>query len=77
MLQQFDVTIVYESGDDGWVIASIPEVAGVFSHGRTREEARTNVIDALRLMLSAEPRAAVAMSAAEPQSSAGDKRQII
>lgn len=37
------------------MIASIPEVAGVFSQGRTREEARANVIDALRLMLSPEP----------------------
>ena len=40
---------------DGWVIASIPEVHGVHSQGRTREEARANVIDALRLMLSPEP----------------------
>lgn len=50
-----DLTIVYEPGEEGWVIASIPEVAGVFSQGRTREEARANVIDALRLMLSPEP----------------------
>jgi predicted RNase H-like HicB family nuclease len=46
---------VYEPGEEGWVIASIPEVSGVFSQGRTREEARANVIDALRLMLSPEP----------------------
>jgi predicted RNase H-like HicB family nuclease len=30
-------------------------VPGVFSQGRTREDARANVIDALRLMLSPEP----------------------
>jgi predicted RNase H-like HicB family nuclease len=53
--EQLDLTIVYEPGEDGWVIASIPEVSGVFSQGRTRDEARTNVIDALRLMLSPEP----------------------
>lgn len=57
MVQQLDLTIVYEPGEDGWVLASIPEVAGVLSQGRTREEARENVIDALRLMLSPEPRA--------------------
>jgi predicted RNase H-like HicB family nuclease len=56
--EQLDLTIVYEPGEDGWVIAAIPEVAGVMSQGRTREEARANVIDALRLMLSPEPRAA-------------------
>ena len=58
MAQQLDVTIVYEPGEDGWVLAWIPEVAGVFSQGRAREEARDSVIDALRLMLSPEPRAA-------------------
>ena len=55
MVKQLDLTIVYEPGEDGWVVASIPEVAGVFSQGRTREEARTNVIDALQLMFSPEP----------------------
>jgi len=56
--EQLDLTIVFEPGEDGWVIASIPEVAGVFSQGKTRDEARSNVIDALRLMLSPEPREA-------------------
>jgi len=56
MAEELDLTIVYEPGEDGWVLASIPEVPGVFSQGRTREEARANVIDALRLMLAPEPR---------------------
>ncbi|MGB9182760.1 MAG: type II toxin-antitoxin system HicB family antitoxin [Solirubrobacteraceae bacterium] len=55
MSETLDLTIVYESGDDGWVVASIPEVKGVHSQGRTRDEARANVIDALRLMLSPQP----------------------
>ncbi|HEY7960410.1 MAG TPA: type II toxin-antitoxin system HicB family antitoxin [Solirubrobacteraceae bacterium] len=55
MPEQLDLTIVYEPGEEGWIIASIPEVSGVFSQGRTRDEARANVIDALRLMLSPEP----------------------
>lgn len=54
MPEQLGLTIVYEPGEEGWIVASIPEVAGVLSQGRTREEARTNVIDALRLMLSPE-----------------------
>jgi predicted RNase H-like HicB family nuclease len=49
------LTIVYEDGDDGWVIASIPQIAGVFSQGKTRKEARASVIAALQLMLSPEP----------------------
>jgi predicted RNase H-like HicB family nuclease len=42
------VTIVYEPGEDGWIAASIPEVPGVHSQGRNREQARANVIEALR-----------------------------
>ena len=54
--ESLQLTIVYEQGEQGWVIASIPEVAGVHSQGKTREEARSNVIDALRLMLSPAPK---------------------
>jgi predicted RNase H-like HicB family nuclease len=45
------LTIVYEEGDDGWIVVSIPEVPGVLSQGRTREEAREMVLDALAGML--------------------------
>jgi predicted RNase H-like HicB family nuclease len=51
MSESLHVTIVYEPGEDGWIIASIPEVPGANSQGRTREEARANVIDALRGIL--------------------------
>jgi len=49
------LTIVYEEGEDGWIIASIPQVPGVLTQGRSREEARENVVDALRLLLKPEP----------------------
>jgi predicted RNase H-like HicB family nuclease len=51
MSESLHVTIVYEPGEDGWIVASIPEVPGANSQGRTREEARANVIDALRGIL--------------------------
>lgn len=46
------MTIVFENGEDGWIIASVPEVPGTHSQGRTRDEARTNVIDALGTILT-------------------------
>jgi predicted RNase H-like HicB family nuclease len=46
------MTVVYEEGDDGWIIASIPEVPGTHSQGRTKDEARANVIDALETILT-------------------------
>jgi predicted RNase H-like HicB family nuclease len=55
MSETLHLTIRYEDGEDGWILASIPQVPGALSQGRTREEARANVLDALRLMLSPEP----------------------
>jgi predicted RNase H-like HicB family nuclease len=47
------LTIAFEEPDeDGWIVARVVEVPGTLSQGRTREEARENVIDALRLMLT-------------------------
>jgi predicted RNase H-like HicB family nuclease len=54
-MPEFDLTILYEQGEDGWIVASIPAVPGTSSQGRTRAEARENVLDALALMLSPEP----------------------
>ncbi len=51
MNESLQLTIVFEQGDEGWIVASVPEVPGALSQGRTREEARTNVIDALRGIL--------------------------
>jgi predicted RNase H-like HicB family nuclease len=51
MSESLQLTIVYEPGDDGWILASIPEVPGAHSQGRTREEAKANVVDALRGLL--------------------------
>ena len=47
MSDPVSLTIVYEPGDDGWIVVSIPEVPGVFSQGRTRTEAREMVLSAL------------------------------
>jgi predicted RNase H-like HicB family nuclease len=55
MPDTLNLTIRYEPDTDGWIKVSIPEIPGVLSQGRTRKEARENVIDALALMLSPEP----------------------
>lgn len=51
MSESLRLTIVYEDGGDGWVVASIPEVPGALSQSHTRTEARENVIDALHGIL--------------------------
>jgi predicted RNase H-like HicB family nuclease len=49
--ESLHLTIIYESGEGDVIIASVPEVVGAHSQGCTREEARANVIDALRGIL--------------------------
>lgn len=50
--QTLSLTVHFEEAGNGWVMATIPEVPGAISQGRTREEARENVIDALRTVLT-------------------------
>ena len=53
MLPSIDFTIAFEEpGEEGWVVARVLEVPGALSQGRTREEARENVLDALRTVLT-------------------------
>jgi predicted RNase H-like HicB family nuclease len=51
--EKLRMTIACEDPDeDGWIVARVEEVPGAISQGKTRREARDNVVDALRLMLS-------------------------
>jgi predicted RNase H-like HicB family nuclease len=45
------LTVVFEDAGEGWIMATVPEVPGAISQGRTRAEARENVIDALHGIL--------------------------
>jgi predicted RNase H-like HicB family nuclease len=38
----------FGEGDDGWITVQVVEIPQAISQGRTREEARSNVLDALR-----------------------------
>ncbi|MBA2712852.1 MAG: type II toxin-antitoxin system HicB family antitoxin [Rubrobacteraceae bacterium] len=45
------LTAIYEHTDDGWWVVSVPEIPGAHSQGRTSEEAREMIRDAVRLLL--------------------------
>jgi predicted RNase H-like HicB family nuclease len=48
MTEPLELSVIYQQGEDGFVLARIREVPAAMSQGRTREEARENVLDALR-----------------------------
>jgi predicted RNase H-like HicB family nuclease len=53
MAASIDFTIAFDEPDeDGWIVARVLEVPGALSQGRTREEARINVLDALSTVLT-------------------------
>lgn len=54
MSEPLKLTVVYEDGEDGWIMAQVAEAPAAVSQGRTREEAGANVLDALRLVLAPE-----------------------
>jgi len=49
--ESIELRIVYDDAGDGWITASVPEVPDANSLGRTRDEARASVIDALHGIL--------------------------
>ncbi len=53
MAASVDFTISYDSPDEeGWIVARVLEVPGAISQGRTRSEAKENVLDALQTVLT-------------------------
>ena len=52
MNEKLHLTILYSDASDGWVTAQVAEIPGAISEGKTREEARSNVLDALDVLLT-------------------------
>ncbi len=52
MSEELHLTIRFSDAGDGWVTAQVAEIPGAISEGKTREEARSNVLDALDVLLT-------------------------
>ena len=52
MSDELHLTIRYSDAGDGWVTAQVLEIPGAISEGKTREEAKANVLDALEVVLT-------------------------
>jgi len=44
-------TAIIEQGENGWLVGQIEEVPAAMSQGKTIEELKENLLDALRLIL--------------------------
>ena len=46
-----DYRVVYTPIEDGWIMATVPELPGAISQGRDMAEARTMIREAVELLL--------------------------
>ena len=49
MRREYDV--LYDTIEDGWIMASVPDLPGAVTQGETKEEARANIREVIELLL--------------------------
>jgi predicted RNase H-like HicB family nuclease len=54
MKYNLKLTMIIERGEQGWLIGQIAEIPGVLTQGKTVEETKENLLDALELYLEAQ-----------------------
>jgi len=62
-----NLTIRFEDGGGGWISGDDRRSAGAISQGRTRAEARANIIDALQTVLTPDDQLAGSPSSADDE----------
>jgi predicted RNase H-like HicB family nuclease len=50
---QHDYTVLIQPIEDGWFMATVPELPGAVTQGATIDEARENIREAVELLLAA------------------------
>lgn len=50
-MKNFNLTSLIEKSDDGWYVGQIQEIPAVLSQGKSIEELKTNLVDALELLM--------------------------
>jgi len=48
---QRDYTVVYQVIEEGWIMATVPELPGAVTQGKTMQEARAMMKEAVALLL--------------------------
>lgn len=44
--------VLYDTIEDGWIMASVPDLPGAVTQGQTIEEARSNILEVIELLLA-------------------------
>jgi predicted RNase H-like HicB family nuclease len=49
---QREYEVIYQEIEDGWVMATVPDLPGAVTQGQNMEEARANIREAIDLVLA-------------------------
>lgn len=50
-MKTFDYTAIIEKSDDGWYVGQVQEVPEAIAQGKTIEELKQNLLDAMQLVI--------------------------
>lgn len=64
--KEFQFKVMIEQDADGWYTASVPELEGCYTQGKTLEEARSRIKEAIQLVLETD-KAAAALKKQQPK----------
>lgn len=53
--QVMDFTVIIEQDEEGWYIASVPDIPGCYTQGKTVSQVLERVKEAIEVCLEAEP----------------------
>jgi len=52
---ELNFNVVIEQDEDGWYVATAPDLPGCYTQGKTLEQARNRIREAIQLVLDTEP----------------------
>jgi len=48
---RYDFTVIYQTVEDGWIMATVPELPGAVTQGQDMAEARSMIREAVELLI--------------------------
>lgn len=55
VVDELQFKVMIEQDEDGWYVASVPELPGCYTQGKTLEQVRERIHEAIELVLETEP----------------------
>ena len=56
-IKELQFKVIIEQDEDGWYVASVPELEGCYTQGKTVDQARDRIKEAIRLVLESDKQA--------------------